>query len=64
MVRFRTAQIDPNLVVVQARPSDIEAMRLLAEIKFAAQDYSGAAYEYRRAIKVGVPSRSLAGLSF
>jgi hypothetical protein len=38
---------------LQARPDDIEALRLLAETKYAAQDYSGAAYMYRRAIKVG-----------
>lgn len=45
---------------VQARPSDIEALRLLAETKFAAQDFSGAAYEYRRAIRVSAVADALA----
>ncbi|GAQ86291.1 hypothetical protein KFL_002800210 [Klebsormidium nitens] len=44
--------------LVKARPSDVEALRLLAEVKFAAQDFSGAAYEYRRAIRAS-PRESL-----
>jgi hypothetical protein len=40
--------------LVQARPNYVEALRLLAEVKFEARDFSRAAYMYRRAIKVSL----------